>query len=78
MIQIETVKVGNMNRLVKTALKQYRETGNSGLMYNSKTGELAKWDSKLFFTFENWHYLTNFLYPIYENGKYIGDSLDFL
>jgi hypothetical protein len=77
-MQIETVKVGNMNRLIKTAIKQYEKTGDSGLMYNSKTGELAKRDSQLFFSFENWHYLTNFLYPIYKNGKYIGDSLDFI
>jgi hypothetical protein len=76
MIKIEIVNVGNPSRLIKTAIKQYEKTGDSGLIYHSKTGEIAKRDSQLVFTFEYWHYLTDFLYPIYEDGKYIGDSLD--
>lgn len=75
-IPIEYVSVGNMNRLVKTAIKQYKQIGDTGLMYNSKTGKVAKNYTKLVFSFGHWHFLTSFMYPMYREGKYIGDSID--
>lgn len=75
-IPIEWVSVGNMNRLVKTSIKKYKLTGNSGLMYHSKTGHVAKRDIQLIASFEYWTSLTSVNYPMYRDGKYIGDSFD--
>lgn len=75
-IPIEFVSVGNMNRLVKTAVKKYRLTGNSGLIYHLKTGQVAIRDEQLVLSFEYWHFLTPSMYPMYRDGKYIGDSID--
>ena len=75
-IPIEYVSVGNMNRLVKTAIKQYKQNGDTGLMYHSKTGKVAKRDSMLVSSFQYWHFLTSSMYPMYREGKYIGDSID--
>lgn len=73
---IEQVKVGNPNRLVKTARKQHAKTGNSGLIFNSKSGEIAKRDAQLVNTFEYWEFITSKRYPVYEKGIYIEDRLE--
>ena len=53
---------------------------NTNFMYNYKTGQIAIRDWDLIFPPKNktsdWHCITNIIYPVFENGVYVGDSLD--
>ena len=66
---IETIEFGR---------RQDALTGNSGLMYNAKTGQIAKRDMKYLWINTNWYTLSNKNYPIFRDNVYIRDSEDFL
>jgi hypothetical protein len=76
MTEIEIIKVGNPNRLVKVAIKEYLKTALHTYIYNDKTGEIAFLTKDLKDP-ENWFLLDDYFYPIYKDGKYIGDSYSF-
>lgn len=69
---IKEITAPNMNRLVKVAKRDLKIPGRPGKIFNTETGQVAEWDSQLVRTWENWEYITDTCYPMYENGVYIG------
>ena len=68
----------NIQETIEFGRKQDILTGNSGLMYNAKTGQIAKRDMKYLWINTNWYTLSNKNYPIFKDGAYLRDSEDFL
>ena len=68
----------NIQETIDFGRKQDTLTGNSGLMYNTKTGQIAKRDMKYLWINTNWYTLTNKNYPVYKDNVYVRDSEDFL
>lgn len=55
-----------MNEIVQAFLNK------STLMFDTKTGEITKYSEKLYWSYNNWYYISEYLYPVYDNNVYIG------
>ena len=71
---MKLIKVGNPNRLVKVAIQDYLKTAIYTYIFNDKTGEIALLTEDTSDP-RNWYFLNDDMYPLYENGKYIGYRL---
>lgn len=60
------IKVGNPNRLVKYAQKHPEED----YFFNEYTGDIREGGHMV--SGGDWYYITGNVFPIYENGAYIG------
>ena len=63
------VTVGNPNRLVKYAIKHQ----NEDYFYHEDTGEIKRGGKMILG--EPWYYITPDMYPVYENGVYVGEMI---
>lgn len=69
---IETISVGNPNRLVVTAKREIRENSNSGYIFDSLTGEIMYYLEEDNVFDIGVYRITADEYPLYEGQQYIG------
>jgi len=71
-LEIQTINIGNPNRIVKIARKKQFK-----YMFNSYTGEIAVSNDSIVSDFKSpWYYIHDTIYPVYDGIEYIGSMWD--
>lgn len=71
MEKLEEIKVGNMNRLVKVARREYKQARTSTYQFDALTGEIVKYTGCLEGS-NDFYGITSSSYPVYDSKGYIG------